>query len=214
MKNKLIKLLDEWKCDHGFKIFASSLLSALAGGIFALLNCALWVMYRFIWNGTICVYYILLTFVRIILIHHYGKSKSSYGISSKKIFVFSHIIIFLMNISMAAPIAIMVKEGRNVDLGLIPAIAMAAYTTYRICFAVFNYKKSFKAQNGIIRVLSMINLIDALMAVLTLQNTLIVVNRAQYDYDMFILSAVTSAVIIGIITILSVFSLIKVIRNR
>ena len=209
MREKWIHWINKNKTDLDFNIFISSVASSLIGFVFALFNGVLWVRHRLVWNGAICIYYLMLSAVRTCLIQYEKKIKKHYkqNISNRSL-IFLHALVFLMNLSMIAPISIMVHEEREVHFGLIPAIAVAAYTTYRISFAIVRYHRSRKVQNRPTnKMLSMIYLMDALMSVLTLQNTLIVVNASKNHSGMNILSAISSAGIWGIIVLLSVFSL-------
>ena len=117
-----------------------------------------------------------------------------------------------MNISLVVPVAVMVTGGRSYTYGLIPAIAMAAYTTYRITMSIIHYRKSRAIPNANILAaeLRTINVIDSLVAVLTLQNTLIVTNGGMTD-GMQTLSAWTSAGILVLIAVITVQSLLRII---
>lgn len=209
MREKWIYWINKNKTDPDFNIFISSVASSLIGFVFALFNGILWVRYRLAWNGAICIYYLMLLLVRTCLIRYDKKIKKHHKQNpSKRVLFLLYGLVFLMNLSMIAPISIMVHEEREVHFGLIPAIAVAAYTTYRISFAIVRYHRSRKVQNRLTnKMLSMIYLMDALMSVLTLQNTLIVVNASKNHSGMNILSAISSAGIWGIIVLLSVFSL-------
>lgn len=209
MKKWLIQWIKRNKKDPDFKNFTSSVTTSFIGLLFALFNGILWVRYRLAWNGAICIYYLMLSAVRSCLIRCDQKiKKHDKQNGSKRSLILLHGLVFLMNLSMIAPISIMVHEEREVHFGSIPAIAVAAYTTYRIGFAIVRYHRSRKVQNRpTVKMLSMIHLIDALMSVLTLQNTLIVVNASKNHSGMNILSAISSAGIWGIIVALSVFSL-------
>ena len=93
---------------------------------------------------------------------------------------------------------------------MIPAISIAAYTTLKIVMASVNLKKSKKTSDILIKELRNINFIDALMSVLTLQNTLITVKGENNRPEMFKLSAVTSAIILAVIIILTIMNM----RNK
>lgn len=67
----------------------------------------------------------------------------------------------------------MVLSRRTVVMGKIPAIATAAYTAYKITVSAVNYKKAKNRENLSLFCLKIINLKDAMVSVLTLQNTLI-----------------------------------------
>ena len=209
MKKKWIYWINKNKTNSDFKIFISAVESSLIGLVFALFNGILWVRYRLAWIGAICIYYLMLSAVRTCLIQYDQKMKKHHQQNpSKRVLFLLHGLVFLMNLSMIAPISIMAHEEREVQFGLIPAIAAAAYTTYRISFAIVRYHRARKVQNRPTnKMLSVIYLMDALMSVLTLQNTLIVVNGTHNDSSMKILSIVSSACIWGIIVLLSVFSL-------
>ena len=92
---------------------------------------------------------------------------------------------------------------------MIPAIAMATYTTYKIVMASVNLKRRTRSENRLVRLLRMINFIDALVSILTLQNTLIMVNMKDESNRMLSLTAVTSAAIMLAVLALSIAALRK-----
>ncbi len=72
--------------------------------------------------------------------------------------------------------------------------------------AVINFRKSRKTENPLIRELRNISLIDTLVSVLLLQNTLIIVNEGRVSEKMTILSSISSTVIWLVIAVISVYS--------
>ena len=81
---------------------------------------------------------------------------------------------------------------------------MAAYTTWKITLAIVNLRRS-GAHPLLIRQLRTINLIDALVAILTLQNTLIMVNSsAGEETGVMTLAAVSSGLIYLVILTLTI----------
>ena len=97
---------------------------------------------------------------------------------------------------------------------LIPAIALAAYTTYKIIAASVNLKRGKRISNKLVRLLRTISFIEALVSVLTLQNTLIMVNTKDGGAGMLTLTAVTSAAIMLTVLSLSAAAMIKGIAGR
>lgn len=210
MKDVVRQFWTEWRTDYHFKTFAASALSSLIGLAFIIYNGFLGVYYSSIWNGSICLYYILLAAVRGILVDcqrkKYDMPDKEKNSQRKKIFYLTHTIMLLMNVSLIVPIAVMIKGDRAYDLGMIPAITMATYTTYRIVTAIMHYSKSRKMDNALTAELRTINLIDTLVAVLTLQNTMILASAGEITGKMRTLSRVSSTAIWLIILILSVLS--------
>ena len=211
LKNKIMK-------DYNFRTYWFSFFSFLASIAFAIYNAFLGIYYQSLFNGSIAVYYLLLIIVRMIIILfelHWTKLDSD-KIENKRfgLFIGACALLILINIALIVPISLMVLNQKNVLMGLIPAIAMAAYTTFKITMAIINYKKTRKNDHLSIRALRIINMIDALVSILSLQNTLIVVNGGSQSEDMMILSGVSSLVIILSILIIIIISLIRALKFR
>ena len=194
--NKHIKrFLDVWKKNYIFRTLISSLASSLIGVLFIIFNGALGVIYNSLWHGTICIYYILLTMVRGTIIFFQRNEKHRNELDGSKLRTTvskcTHMMLFILNLALIVPISIMVKGERAYTYGLIPAIAMAAYTVYRIVISSINLKKVKKESNCLVRELRVINMIDTLVAILTLQNALII-SKGGMDSGMKILISYTS----------------------
>ena len=107
----------------------------------------------------------------------------------------------------------MVRQRKPVSLTLIPAIAMAAHTTYMVCMASVCLTRRRAASDGFVRLLRTIGFIDALVSVLTLQNTLIMVKSNGENPGMLPLTAVTSGLVWGAALLLSLGEIIRGIRR-
>ncbi len=210
-----MKIKDIYK-NKELRLYINTTISFVITILFALYNGILGIVNSSIWNGSICVYFILLTIMKIIILtterriktaSHQVKIKTRY-----KIFITISILLLVLNLALITPISLMVMNKKEVNFGMITAITLASYTTYKITYSIIMYVKNKTNRNLIFRQLRLINLIDAIISVLTLQNTLIVVNGPVGE-DMFILSAITSAVAVGFILIIVCVSLIKGIRN-
>ena len=191
----------------------TSALSSFIRFVYALFNGIFGIAHKSLWNGSICVYYILLSLVRALIVHtlkkSHGGTQTAY---TEKVYFWSHFLLILMNLSLIVPIAVMVRGGRTYSYGLIPAIALAAYTTYRIVSSAIQFKRSRKDTGLLVSALRAINLIDALVAIMTLQNTLIQANGGMTP-GMKLLTAGTNAGLLGIIIAITVLSFCKL-RTR
>lgn len=212
MNDSFKRYAERWKKDFNFKTLINAAGSFFITTAFALYNGFLGIYYRSVWNGCICVYYILLAVTRGIIPITEKKNLSRAEKADayrKRTFKITSVVILLMNLALVVPISLMVLDSRPVNMGLIPAIAMAAYTTYKVVIASVNIKRMKRSSNILVRELRTINFIDALVSVLTLQNTLIIVNRTEETGDMFVLTAVSSAAIYLVILALSVWRIVK-----
>ena len=208
-------LLRRWKTEYDFKTFLTASGSLAVSAVFALYNGFLGLTHRSLWHGTICVYYLILVLLRGMIIaaeRKTSRSKSPEGARNKVCLAASFLLLFL-NICLVVPAAIMVRQQKPVNMTLIPAIAMAAYTTCKITMASVNLRKRKASTNSLVWLLRTISFIDALVSILTLQNTLIMVNSEGSDPDMLLLTALTSAVVWAAVLLLSFHAIVRAVRR-
>lgn len=208
--NRLQAWKKQWKSDYEFKTVAAAVGSLAVTMVFAVYNGFLGIYYSSLWNGTICVYYLVLTLLRGLIV---GYLRSKRETSKKIVYIAASVMLLILNISLIVPIYVMVVMQKPVNMTLIPAIAMATYTTYKITMASINLKRRRRSAKNLVRLLRIINFIDALVSIITLQNTLIMVN-AKGDLSEFLpLSATTSGAIWAVILFLSVAAMVNGIRG-
>lgn len=165
-----------------------------------------------IWNIAIFTYYLLLLTIRMILYVREKKSKNEDEKDirrDKQIYISTSVIMFIMNLAMILPAILLINHQKEVNLSLISAIAVAAYTTYKVTLAIIKFCKVQKEQNLIYKQVRMVNLFDAVMSILTLQNTLTIVASDGNDGDMYTLSIVTTIVMLLAVAIISIYTLKK-----
>lgn len=213
---KINQVLKKRRKDYDFKTITSSILSFAVTLAFAFYN-GFWGIYLLsVWHGSICGFYLLLVAIRGMILmtekKNETRSESEREYCRKRIFNISAIMLLVLNLALIVPISLMAMFEKPVNMGLIPAIAMAAYTTYKLTMASIHIRKQkYDSHNNIlVTELRTINFIDALVSILTLQNTLIMVNQAKSDIDnMLVLSAVSSAVIYIVIVFMTIRLLVK-----
>ena len=199
-------LLHRYRQDGGFRAWVGAMDSLAASAAFALYNGIAGLAYRAPWNASICVYYLLLAGIRGYLWasqrRQAGLPRSKGRRMEKRACANAAGALLVLNLALIAPIALMVRMERPVNMGLIPAIATAAYATWKITLASIRYRRRKRSADGFTAQVRTVALVDALVSVLTLQNTLIMVNDAGDGRSMLTLAALSSAVIfIGIVAI-------------
>jgi len=209
----LKEFLQPISADYDRKTLILSGAAFLVTVVFAVYNGFLGSRYSSLWHGSVCIYYILLSLLRGILIaEDRGIRRSGIedrGEAARRVFLATHAILLLLNAALVVPIALMARFEKPVEMTLIPAIAMAAYTMFRVVSASLHFKKKEKSGDLLVRELRTVDLIDALFSLMTLQNTLIVINDRGVDGAMRTLAAATSAVILAVILTISVRSMIR-----
>ena len=208
-----------WRRDYDFRTFINSTASLLLTLVFALYNGFLGISHSSPWHGSICVYYILLVFLRFALLRAEKKAKETDEREPEegerlrlKTWLICSALLLLLNLCLIGPIALLVRQEKPVELTLVPAVAMAAYSFWKITLASINLVKRKKSANCLVRLLRSINFIDAIISIVTLQNTLIMVTDTENKLTLLPFTAVTSGVMWLAIVALSVSSLIWGIR--
>lgn len=189
--------------EYRFKIMFN--ISMIITLFFAIYNFIIGLIYNYIWNISVSIYYLLLTIIRIYIEIIYLKKKDN-----KVHHIIQSIVLLLINISLLLPISLLVLNQKQVNNNSIMAIMVATYTTYKIINSVLNYKKA-QNENNTIKIIRTISLLDALFAILNLQNTL-VVTFGQIE-EMIVLIIISSFLIALLMIIISFKNLINNIKK-
>lgn len=157
---------------------------------FALYNGALGAVHGSLWHGSICLYYVLLAALRGILLTAEGREGEMSQGRRRGVFYGTWGLMLGMNAALTVPAALMVQSRRPVSMGMIPAITSATYTTYKLTAAALGLRE--RGEGAFAREGKVLRLVDALVSILVLQNTLITVVDGEVRGEMRLLSAVSS----------------------
>ncbi len=161
------------------RVFLFSTLSLLVTAVFAGYNVFLWFAYGAAWNIGIAVYYGLLTEIRacILIVEERLRRKElteeQKGAVRIKMYFVQSIFLFAVDVALIAPISLMVLQEKAIGYTAIPAIAIAAYTTYKIALSTVNYVKNRRERQLSVKMCRNLNFMDALVSVLSLQYVLV-----------------------------------------
>ena len=201
------EIVKKLKNDYNKRTVIFAFLSVLTIICFTVYNGILGFFYDSIWHICIFVYYVFLLLIKGLLV---------FGILHKKIrnnqlivVYITFIMLIILTIAMIAPAFLLVLDKRTYNLGLIPSIASAAYTTYSTAMSIVNMKKAKNTDSPIIKQIRLVNIVNTLMSILVLQNTLILANGG-YTGDMKKFSMATSVGIIILIIIIEIYQFILV----
>ncbi len=206
--------------DYVLRTFISSTLSFFVSVVFAGYNIFLGIVYGTAWNIGIAVYYALLVGLRAYILFSEKRlrklnlSDESKEEARKKLFFVQSVVLFMIDLALVAPITMMLMQKKEIRYSVIPAIATAAHTTYRIVLATRNYIKSKRVRNLSVQILRNINFVDALVSLLSLQYALVMEFGGGIEGDMLTLCATTSFAVWALLIALSVLSIIKVIKLK
>lgn len=184
------------------RLLENKILSIVLTLAFATFNLTFGIIKSYVFGISIAIYYFLFCAIKIAL---FVVSKKSEPDSPKLVGISAGL--FVLNIALIAPIALMVMWKRTFNLGIIPAITVATYTVYKITSAILGYKKVCKAEDEVERVSKSATLIDTVVSVLLLQNTLLVAQNSELNHNMYVLTICTSAIAYAVTIIISIVAL-------
>lgn len=205
------------KKDYIFRTFIISTFSFVITLGFTIYNVYLALTYKYIWNIGISAYYALLLCIRAyVILSEYRLYKHDYKEKEEKIrknlFLTQCILLLIIDLTLIAPIAMMVLQEKEVHYSTIPAITIATYTFYKIIMSTRNYVKTRNMNHLSVRMIRNVNLIDSCVSILSLQYTLI--KTFDEGKDMFLLTSVSSGIIWIFIVVISIINLINAIKLK
>ena len=207
------KFVNRWKTDYSFRMIIKTTVMFFITVAFAVYNGVLGGINSSIWNGAICVYYLLLAIIRgtIALTERnlVGKPNDNQYAVRKKVFYSTSIILIVQNFAIVVPIVMMIFFQREVNVGIITAIAIAVHTVYKVVVASVDLKKRKKSTNILVKEVTIINFIDALVSIMVMQNTLIMTMGEEKDPAMLILSSTASAIMMIAAIGLNIFNVVS-----
>ena len=126
------RFLRIWREDYIYQTLMSSAVSFGFTALFALYNGYLGLCYGSVWHGSIGIFYLLLMAIRGIVLLTEGRNRTRLAAERsgcrRRTFLISSILLLVLDLSLILPISMMAVLDKPVSIGLIPAIAMAAYT--------------------------------------------------------------------------------------
>ena len=201
---------------YGFRTVAFSVLSFVINIGFAVFNAVLGVITLSYWYAIFACYYIFLSVLRgVILVGSYQAKKRAaddetvYALYKLKLYRMCGIFLLILELALAAAVSLMILSTRPTEYSEIMAITSAAYTFYKIIFAIVNVFKVRRMQDPMLQCFRNINLTDAAVSLLTLQVTLVAVFSAERTETMNILNAVTGFIVCALTVVMGILMIVR-----
>ncbi len=198
--------------ERPFRWFILAGVSLFLSLLFAVYNLAVGVIFGLVWNFSVSFYYAFLTAIKLIILSREKKwQKMPDDEKDKrrlKLFQLEGIFLFLIDVALLFPLALItIQKKPAVDLGMIPTIAVAAYTTYKIIIACVNYSRSKKSEILSLHGLKIISLKEAILSIITLQYAMVATFGNATE-----MRALTTATNLGMYLSMLVISILQIIK--
>ncbi len=174
--NKYSKIIVE---DYNFRTILSSFFSFIVNIGFIIFNAIFAFLTKNIWYASLSIYYLILSITKGITFILEKKAKQKANNEEEHIMLKNRnygiygISVLFLDFLMIGVIVLMLLNQKPSNYTNILAIAYAAFSVYKISFAIFNTIKAHRIKDTYIQALRNIALIDAGIALLSLQNALV-----------------------------------------
>ena len=170
------------------------------------------IYYRSVWFISLAVYYILLAVMRFLLFRR-GKMKQADNQATEEWhrYRLCGIVLLLMNQALAGIVVFMVYQNRGYDYPGLLIYAMATYSFYAVILAAVNLVKFRKHKSPVLSAAKVINLVSAMVSILSLETAMI----AQFGNsdDLAFRRLMTGATGGGICTIVLAMAIFMIVRS-
>ena len=162
--------------------------------LFSIYNRIIGIIKMSLWHESISIYYLVLALIKIFI--YATIRKKPILKSNKRYHIIVKAVLYASNLLVLTPVILMLANKRTVDISLDFSVAIAFYVTVKTATAIINFIKN-KRGNIFVAEFKTIELMDSVISIITLQNTLILVNGSYIDHSTYYLSLIIS--VIGIL---------------
>ncbi len=206
--------------DYGFRTLVFFTISLIINAAFAVFNAVMGIVTLSVWYGVMACYYIFLGALRVYLLRGNVKARALAGgdgralaVYKLKIYRLCGILLFALELALAGAVTLMVLYARPTNYSEIMAITSAAYTFYKVIFAIVNIIKVRRLRDPLLQSLRNINLTDAAVSLLSLQVTLVAVFSGEGSAEMNALNAVTGFAVCLLTIIMGIWMIASATRQ-
>lgn len=185
----------------------SLLLDLLFIGVNFALGCYLFSL----WNMTMCVYYIMLTLIRINVL---GRATKAVFSKDKvkayiKLYRSTHRMLFVLDIMLAGAIFLLLDNNIWKSYPGPVIYFVGIYTFYKVAASVINLFRAHRAKSITTILLRKIGYADALVSLLILESAMIGRSGYSRSYDYLQFATISGLVVCAIILVISLWGMFK-----
>ncbi len=180
---------------------------------FAIFKGIMGIMYQSFWFGAISIYYFILGFIKLTLIHGRNKAKKyidkNGAVIEYKSCKLCGFLMLILNIGMAGMAVQMVRDNRYYEYPGLMIYISAAYAFYILTLSIVNLVKSGQLKSPIFSASKALNFTGALMSIYALQTALMARFGGEDAVFRQLINSITGGAICVIIFGIAVFMIIR-----
>lgn len=215
--------------DYGFRTTAVALAASIINAAYVAVNGASAIIYGSVWYWAMTGYYFALMLVRAGVLYADRRVRRLTSVPNAdgglqntddkrqtergklKIYLGCGIALLVLEVALVAAVARLVTDEQHARTGMILSICLAAYSFYKLTLAIINMFRAKRYSDPAVQCFRNINLVDALVSMLSLEVTLIATNGGAMPWLTAISGAVVSLfnIVVGVIMIVQAASRLK-----
>lgn len=188
-------------------------ISVVATAAFTVYNFYLAFVHQTTWNLWVAIYYLCLMATQGMSLTISKLSSGKKGEIPLVAFIAASSLNILLLLLMIGPAILMLLNKRVVTLGKIPAIAIAAYTAYKVTMTILDFAKRKKNQTLLASQIRAAKVASSIMSILTLQNTLVLVFGSKSE-DLLAFTFVSTVALLLFQAAYSITSMVLALKNE
>ncbi|MBQ8210079.1 MAG: hypothetical protein IJZ35_05810 [Clostridia bacterium] len=193
--------------DTRFRILATASASFAINVIYAFYNGVLGIIDNSWWYVTFCVYYLVLSVMRIYVIT--GERKADEFVQERRIMRVVGALLIVLSTAMAGSVILCTVLEPVSAKHEIVMITIALYTTIKVTLAIMNAVKARKFNSPILTTIRNISCADAAASVVSLQRSMFVSFGDAGTTDVFIMNIATGTAAFLFILVLGIFMIVS-----
>ncbi len=201
------KLGAKYSADARFRTKVSLSISFIINLLYIIMKMFSGIYYHSAWFIALAFYYILIAVMRLMLMRHVYVCDEAAELRRYRI---CGIMLLLMNQALAGIVVFMVYQNKGFDYPGLLIYAMAIYSFYTVITAVVNIVKTRRRKSPILSAARAINLVAALVSVLSLETAMLA--RFGTDDDPMFRRIMTGATGGGVCTVVIIMAIYMIVR--
>ncbi len=169
------------------------------------------IYYRSVWFLSLAVYYMLLAAMRFFLLRHANQNSAGQNFAAElRQYRLCGILLCLMNQALTVIVIFMVHQNRGYTYPGMLIYAMAAYAFYAVIISVINFIKYRNHASPVVSAAKGINLIAALISILSLETAMLARFGAAEDHAFRqTMTGATGGAVCAIVLAMAVFMIVR-----
>lgn len=199
---------NRYMTDATFKVRISLYTSLSINLGYSAFKLASGIYYSSFWIGAFAVYYILLSVIRFVLLHHMERKKDTGKLSEYRSYRISAVLMMFINLTLSIIILSMIVQNKSAAFSDILVITSASYTFYILTVSILDLVKYRRYKSPVMSAAKAIRFTQALVSLLSLEASMLVQFGNDESYRRLML-AISGAVVCALVLFMSVFMIVK-----